>query len=101
MLFRKLALLAKVTIIVILISVSGIFLVNQASVQEAAAQSFTLPCTVVTTGNAWNGPISFGLASPTGSNYLVIMNTNGTLIDLRTSTSGGYGVAKNIAQDII
>ena len=33
-----------------------------------------------------------------GINYLVIMDTNGTLLDLRTST-GGYGVVKNIAQN--
>ena len=101
MLSRKLSLFGKVAIIIFLISASGVFLVKQASVQNASAQTVTLPCTVTTTGNAWDGPISFGLASLTGANYLVIMDTNGTVIDLRSSTSGGYGVAKNIAPGTI
>src|SRR5208283_3434266 len=65
------------------------------------------PCTVNTTGNAWNGDIAFDLELGAGfmgvggtGNYLVVMNTNGTVLDLRESTTS-YGPAYNIAPDTL
>lgn len=101
MVLKKIVILGKVSIVVVILLLSGVFLVEQASIREAAAQGFVLPANIVTNGNAWNGTISFGLASTSGANYLVVMNTNGTLYYVRTSTSGGYGVAKNIAANTI
>ena len=96
MLSKSLALLGTVALVVILVFSSGVFPAQQAMIQQAAAQEFALPCTIVTYGNAWDGILAFGL-----NNYLVVMRTNGTLLDLRTSSTGGYGVAKNIAQDTL
>jgi hypothetical protein len=78
----------------ILILSSGLFLIQPLSIQQTEAQGFTLPCTVATYGNAWDGLLAFGL-----NNYLVVMNANGTLVSLRQETSGNYGVVKNFAQD--
>jgi len=67
-------------------------------VETTPAQNSALPFTVDTYGNAWDGVIAFGVSGPNAANYLVIMDTNGTLLDLRTSPNG-YGVIKNIAQN--
>jgi len=93
MLSKSLAVLGTTALIVVIVFSSGMFPFHQAAVQQVAAQGFVLPCTIATFGNAWDGILAFGL-----NNYLVVMRTNGSLIDLRTSTTG-YGVVKNIAQD--
>jgi hypothetical protein len=85
-------------LIVILVFASGVFKAQQNVIEVTPSQNSALPFTIDTYGNAWDGPIAFGLSGPNGTNYLVIMDTNGTLLDLRASTSG-YGVVKNIAQN--
>lgn len=76
----------------------GFFKPQKNVIETLPPENSALPYTVDTYGNAWDGPIAFGLSGPNGINYLVIMDTNGTLLDLRTST-GGYGAVKNIAQN--
>ncbi len=95
MLSKSLIVIETTTLIVILVFSIGFFPIDQVAVQKVAAQGFVLPCTVTTFGNAWNGLLAFGL-----NDYLVVMNTNGTLIDLRES-NGAYGVVKNIATDTL
>ncbi len=60
---------------------------------------FTLPCTINTYGNAWNGEIAFDL-SGINTYALVVINTNGTLLNVRQSTTP-YGPAYNIAPDTL
>ena len=60
---------------------------------------FTLPCAVGTYGNAWNGELVFPLSGPNNSNYLVVMATNGTVLDLRESD--GYNAVYNIANNTL
>ncbi len=67
-------------------------------VHSETSNSFTLPCTINTYGKAWDGQLVFDL-SGTG-NYLVVMNTNGTLVNFRESSTA-YGVAYNIAPETI
>jgi len=58
------------------------------------AQAFTVPVTIETYGNAWDGYLAFGLwrfpynstgFSLTPLSYLVVMTTKGQLLDLRTT----------------
>ena len=58
---------------------------------HSQTSNFTLPCTVNTTGNAWVGDIAFDLSNGTSA-YLVVMNTNGTVLGVRES-AGSYGPA--------
>ena len=76
----------------------------------ANAQAFTLPCTINTTGNAWDGNITFGLIHYDSTNtsnvlgsYLINMKTNGTILNLRqgNSSSGDYFEVKYINQSTI
>ncbi|HLN89780.1 MAG TPA: aryl-sulfate sulfotransferase, partial [Candidatus Binatia bacterium] len=66
--------------------------------------NFTLPFTLNTYGSGWNGYLAFDLqiSNPLGgsSYYLVVMDTNGNLMDLRNSSSS-YGVAYNIAPNTL
>jgi hypothetical protein len=93
---KKVAILTISFLSAILILSSGLSLIQPLIIQQTNAQQFTLPCTVATYGNAWNGLLAFGL-----NNYLVVMNTNGTLVSIRQESSGNYGVIKNIAQDTL
>ena len=87
------------TLLVVILSFPIIVLpYQQFIIQETAAQDASIPYTVATYGNAWNGTLAFGLNGPT--DYLVIMKTDGTLITTRTSSTT-YGVVKNIAQDAL
>ncbi len=61
--------------------------------------NFTLPCTINTYGNAWNGTIAFDLAGTI--NALVVMNTNGTIVNMRQSSTSYDGATYNIAPDTI
>lgn len=68
-------------------------------------KNFVLPCTVNTTGNAWNGEIAFDLeigssfvGTEANSNYFVVMDTNGTVVAVRQSDNS-YGAAYNISPD--
>jgi len=69
--------------------------------------TFALPCTINTTGNAWEGYIAFDLelgsnfmGTGGNSNYFVVMDTNGTVLALRQSDSS-YGAAWNIAPETL
>ncbi len=63
--------------------------------------SFTLPCTINTTGSAWDGELAFDLSGSTGS-YLVVMDTNGTVLNFRESAgTDGYNAAYFIAPDTL
>ncbi len=56
--------------------------------------NFTVPDTINTYGNAWNGELSFDLSQNTDYS-LVIMNTNGTVLSNRES-DGTYGPTYNL-----
>ncbi len=86
----------------------SILLVPVVSLHPSTAQAFTLPCTISTTGNAWNGEVAFGLWQTTNAtwpigSYLVVMKTDGTIEYLLQSnnTAPNYEVAKNIAQNTL
>jgi len=68
-------------------------------VQSQNSNNFTLPCTIDTYGNAWNGELSFDL-SGNNTYALVDMNTNGTVINVRQSTTS-YGPTYNIAPNTL
>ena len=68
-------------------------------VRSQTSSNFTLPCTVSTTGNAWDGDIAFDLSNGTGGD-LVVMNTNGTALNVRQSSTT-YGPAYNIVPDTL
>ena len=51
---------------------------------HSQVSGFTLPCTITTTGNAWDGYIAFDLAVSTDY-YFVVMDTNGTVLSVRES----------------
>jgi len=76
------------------------------AVYPVALASFTVPCTIDTYGNAWQGELAFGLFQtnqsngPTGS-YLVVMNTNGTLEYFRYTTDQSYEIVKYVAPDTL
>ena len=76
----------------------------------ANAQTFTLPCTITTTGNAWDGDITFGLLHYDSTNtsnvlgsYLINMKTNGTILNLRQAndSAGDYFEVKYVNQSTI
>jgi len=74
----------------------------------ANSNGFTVPVTIQTTGNAWNGYLAFGLwqfspidLSPRHS-YLVVMTTNGQLLYLRESNDiPSYWPVKYIKEDTL
>jgi hypothetical protein len=75
-----------------------------------ASASFTVPCTIDTYGNAWNGTLAFGLFHYNPSNsarilesYLVFMNTDGELLSFLeyNDAEGYYGIVKNIGNDTL
>jgi len=69
---------------------------------SATASGFTLPCTITTSGSAWNGEIAFDLYGTTDKSYLVVMDTNGTVLDLRESAGiGGYNAAYFLSPDLM
>jgi hypothetical protein len=96
----NLAIVGTLAIIAILVFSIVFFPSQKGIILQANGPATALPYTVSTNGNAWDGTIAFGLSGPSSANYLVIMNTNGTLLGLRTGTSG-YGVVKNIANDTL
>ncbi len=97
----------KVLVFLVVVFISG-FIFSSLTVRQAFSQNFVLPCTITTTGNAWNGEIAFGLwqtstaNGPIGS-YIVVMKTDGTVEYLRQSDYPGpnYEVTKNIAQNTL
>ena len=78
----------------ILISGGVTGLVSGAQSAHPAADAFTVPVKIDTYGNAWDGYLAFGLwdfpygstnFSLTPDNYLVVMTTNGQLLELQTT----------------
>jgi hypothetical protein len=83
---------------------SGAFQISYAE----ASTVFTIPCTIATYGNAWNGDLTFGLFQYSSftviASYLVVMNTSGEALYLQQYSdslggpdSGGYGVMKYVS----
>ena len=75
--------------------------------QVVSLSDFTLPCTITTTGNAWDGYLAFDLELGSnfmgvggGTNYFVVMGANGTVLALRESDTS-YGAAWNVAPDTL
>ena len=94
--FSKKFAIPLIAILVVILLLSVLVLAfQQLAVQQAAAQTDNLPFTINTYGNAWNGILAFG-----ANDYLIVMNTNGTILALRSSSSN-YGVVKNIATDTL
>ncbi len=101
----------SIPIIALIIGVLVFSLLLQASRLNfvSYAQTFTVPCTITTTGDAWDGNLTFGLMQY-GSNgmsilqsYLVNMRTDGQLLNLRqyNSPSGDYWEETYINQSTI
>lgn len=73
------------------------------------AETFVVPCTIDTYGDAWNGCLAFGLMeyNPESINsminsYLVVMNTTGDMVMLSKSAPGwNYLVVKKMAEDTL
>ena len=93
---NKKTVLTTVITISLCLLLSSLFL----PLTHSQASSFTLPCTITTTGNAWDGYIAFDLAVNTNY-YFVVMDTNGTVLALRQSDTSYGDSAYNIAPDTI
>ena len=96
-------------IVSLIVIVSSICLVFAALLPTIHSQvnGFTLPCTITTTGNAWDGYIAFDLelqpnyvGAGSNNSYLVVMDTNGTVLAVRQSSTS-YGVVYNVAPDTL
>lgn len=99
---KKIAVIAAVAVAMVLLISSF-----SSTVQSQTDSNFTLPVTVNTYGNAWNGTLAFDLelsSSFVGAkgigNYMVVMDTDGNLLNLRESSTA-YGVVYNIAPDTL
>jgi len=68
---------------------------------QTSNSSSTLPVTIDTYGNAWDGIIAFDLSNPSTLNASVVMDTNGTVVNMRQSTTAYQGATYNIAPDTI
>jgi hypothetical protein len=92
---------SKKTILVAVVATALCFVLSSFSpiAHSETSNNFTLPCTINTTGNAWEGELSFDLSGP-NVDALVVMNTNGTLLNVRQSSTS-YGPAYNIAPGIL
>jgi len=77
-----------------------------ALVNSQTSQNLVLPCTIVTTGNAWQGNLTFGTShvdSTTGqtNGYLVVMNTTNGYVSYYQQSDASYGVAKNVGLNTV
>jgi hypothetical protein len=92
---------SKTALIALVITVvSCLILANYCPVvQSQASQGFTVPCSIATYGDAWNGELAFPLQDTSNnSNYLVVMDTSGNLLNLRESNAypgSLYNIATN------
>jgi hypothetical protein len=69
-----------------------------------ASASFTLPCTINTYGNAWNGTLAYGLLQFNAAghgidSHLVVMNTDGQVSYLRSGSDSDYLLVKYVNTD--
>ena len=91
----SIAFLLQIALITASVSVSGVagFPVNAIQSARPSADAFTIPVTIQTYGNAWDGYLAFGLwnfpYTSAGFSltraYLVVMTTRGQLLNLRTA----------------
>ena len=65
----------------------------------SVASASTVPCTINTYGNAWNGTIAYALVGPNSGN-VIIMNTDGQVL-YSVPINGSYGLVKYIAPDTL
>lgn len=91
-----------VLILVTLLILSGCF----KFVSTEASQSLVLPCTIATTGNAWQGNLTFGVSYTNSTinqtiGYLVVMNTTNGNVSYFQQSDAGYGVAKNVGLNTV
>ncbi len=70
------------------------------------SKGFVVPCQIQTNGAAWEGTLAFGLFDNFSENklssdrsYLVVMKTDGELIDLRQTNDASYWAVKKVSQD--
>ena len=99
----------KVVFIAVLVAALCFALLNFLPVTLSQNISdFTLPCTIKTYGNAWDGLLAYDLELGSGfmgvggtGNYLVVMNTTGTVKALRQSPTEYGGSSYNIAPYIL
>jgi hypothetical protein len=92
---RKKTIIATVVITMIILVLS----IFSPLVHSEADSNFTLPCIVNTYGNAWNGALAFDLSGAV--NASVVMNTDGTLLNIRESAAIYGGATYNIATDTL
>lgn len=101
----------KVSVLVLLLAVA-VFSVSSSKdyVGVVSAQTFAVPATITTYGNAWDGNLTFGLlnydpanASKVLQSYLVNVRTDGQVLNLRRANdqSGDYFEVKYLNQDTI
>lgn len=88
-------------IAVVLIAIASLSLATLSFSESSQPNiGFSLPCTIATSGNAWDGIIVFDLTGPGGVG-LIVMDTNGTVLNMRQSASDYSGATYNIAPDTI
>ena len=99
---KSLTILLQITLIISSVLLAGGLTTFARGAQSAytAADAFTIPVSIRTFGNAWNGYLAFGLwqfpYGPTNfslkpNNYLVVMTTNGQLLYLQTAKASNLG----------
>ncbi len=89
----------KETILIIIATAIFLLLIGYTVTKsDVFSNDFTLSCTIETYGNAWNGTLAFPLSRDDGE-YLVVMDTNGVLLNLRESD--GYDAVYNIANNTL
>ena len=78
------------------------------TVHSQISSAHSLPCRIDTYGKAWDGVIAYDLEIGSGfmgvggtGNFLVVMNTNGTVLALRESATSYGGSSYNIAPNIL
>jgi len=69
-------------------------------------ESFGIPCQIETNGTAWEGTLAFGLFDNFSVNrlssdrsYLVVMKSNGEVINLRETNDASYWAIKQISPE--
>jgi hypothetical protein len=74
-----------------------------ASLSVLQAGSTNLPYTINTYGSSWDGLIAYDLRQNGNSsaNYLVVMDTNGTIVNIRQANFNYDGATYNIAPDTL
>jgi hypothetical protein len=105
---RKKTLALIILAVLVIAIVLGLFLSGNVLFQiSGPSQSFVVPCTIATYGNAWEGELAYGLFQTSTANgpiatYLVVMDTNSSLEYLRQSNDPPtYEIAKNIAPGML